>query len=131
MTANRAPMPKRGHKSMNVAKMLEEKREKELGLAQKEAEAKQQEETEEEREERERKERAEKAKRIATSGGMGMGMGGVMAMGGLAAAAAQKSTSSLCPAVTAHSSHCSFYDPSPGRNKKTGGSPTKKGNKGK
>lgn len=90
-TANRAPVPKRGHKSAYAGKALEEKREKKLGESEhKESEdGKKVEETEEEREERERKERADKAKRIATTAGVGVGG---LAMGSLAAAVAQKST---------------------------------------
>jgi hypothetical protein len=88
-TANRA-VPKRAHKTQNAAKLLEEKRDRELGETQsKEA----QEETDEEREERERKEKAERVKRMAASSGMGgMGGMGMMAMGNIAAAAAQRGT---------------------------------------
>jgi uncharacterized FAD-dependent dehydrogenase len=84
-TANRA-VPKRAHKTQNAAKLLEEKRDKELSETLNKEED--HEETDEEREERERKEKAERVKRMAASSGMG-GMG-MMAMGNIAAAAAQR-----------------------------------------
>ncbi len=115
-TATRA-VPKRAHKTQNAAKLLEEKRDRELGETQsKEA----QEETDEEREERERKEKAERIKRLASSsGGMGMGM---MAMGNIAAAAAQRGTTAHhTPCNTTQHSLRQPHTPAVGRGGKAGG----------